>query len=140
MAGLPESALFHRICHPQKRAFLLFYSKSLQLVKSCQKADIDRQLHYHWLKKDEAYAEAFQLAKQIGIDWLEEQAIQRATDAERPSDTLLIFTLKGALPEKYRDNVKIDTDITFHLESSLQHGVKRLELLRGSDSDQARIA
>ena len=57
----------------------------------------------------------------MGADMLEDEAVRRAKDGvERPvyqggklvghvqeySDTLLIFLLKGARPEKYRDRVQ----------------------------------
>ena len=74
---------------------------------------------------------AFADAKVLGIEALEAEAIRRATTENNPSDTLLIFLLKGAMPEKYRENVKVETDLTVHLEASLTQGAKRLEALRG---------
>ena len=95
--------LFPQIHHAKQRAVLLAYAHSLQLTASCATAGVDRQLHYYWLKHTPGYAEAFATAKQLGVDWLEDVAIQRATAGERPSDVLLIFLLKGARPDKYRD-------------------------------------
>jgi hypothetical protein len=106
------------------------------------------------MKDDAVYASAFEDATRMAGDFLEDEAIRRATEGvERKifhqgehvdnetvySDTLLIFTLKGAKPQKYRDNIKIEQEITVHLESSLSQGMKRLEELRAS-GDIRRIA
>ena len=69
---------------------------------------MDRTTHYYWLKHDPAYAAAFAEAHQMAVTWLEDVAVQRATAAEHPSDVLLIFLLKAAKPEKYRDSARRD--------------------------------
>ena len=102
-APSPPTSLFPQIHHAKQRALLVAYAHSLHLTAACATAGVDRQLHYYWLKHTPGYAEAFATAKELGVDWLEEIAIARATAGERPSDTLLIFLLKGALPDKYRD-------------------------------------
>ena len=66
-------------------------------------AGIDRGTHYDWLK-DPEYKAQFEAAKLQAADMLEDEAIKRATIGG--SDTLLIFLLKGARPQKYRDNVR----------------------------------
>jgi hypothetical protein len=79
-------------------------------------AGIDRGTHYHWLK-DPEYKAQFEAAQVQAADMLEDEAIRRAFHGvEKPitvagkreiiresSDTLLIFLLKGARPQKYRD-------------------------------------
>ena len=101
--GAPAPALFPTIQHARQRALLLAYAHSLQVSKACQHAGVSRPLHYHWLKTDADYAAAFAEAQQLGTTWLEDVAIARATTGDRPSDVLLIFLLKGARPDKYRD-------------------------------------
>ena len=81
-------------------------------------AKIDRTTHYAWLAKDPEYAEAVPVAFEMAADKLEEEARRRAvTGVKEPvfyqgdecgtvrkySDTLLIFLMKGANPEKYRE-------------------------------------
>ncbi len=100
MAAISEAALFYAIRHPQKRAFLLAYSECLNVRAASQHAKIDRTLHYYWLKNDPAYVEAFAEAKVLGVEILEEEAVRRALIG---SDTMLIFLLKGARPDKYRE-------------------------------------
>lgn len=113
------------------------------LTKAAQLAGCDRTAHYHWLA-DPEYQEAFQLAQRVAADLHEEEATRRAFgwDEERIgadgtpytvrkySDTLLIVRLKALKPTEYRENVKVETDMTLRLESSLQTGLKRLEDMR----------
>ena len=87
--------------------------------KAAQRAGIDRGTHYDWLK-DPEYKAQFEAAQLQAADMLEDEAIRRAYHGvEKPitvagkreiireySDTLLIFLLKGARPQKYRDNVR----------------------------------
>ena len=110
--------LFDHIHHPQKRAFLLSYSECLNIKRSSAHVKVHRSLHHLWLKRDPIYAEAFAYARQLGVEALEEEAVRRARDGvERAvwyqgeevgkeqvySDVLLIFLLKGNMPEKYRE-------------------------------------
>jgi hypothetical protein len=83
-------------------------------------AGIDKGTHYDWLRKDPEYKAQFEAAQVQAADILEDEAVRRAyVGVEKPitvagkrevireySDTLLIFLLKGARPNKYRDNVR----------------------------------
>jgi hypothetical protein len=75
----------------------------LSVKTACAQIGIPRKTHYVWSQTDPQYAAAVVHARALGAEWLEDQAIQRATAGDHPSDTLLIFLLKGALPDKYRD-------------------------------------
>ncbi len=83
-------------------------------------AGIDRTTHYRWLE-DPDYAEQFALAQQDAGESLEAEARRRAVEGwqepifyqgqlvghrPRHSDVLLIFLLKGAMPEKYGDKLQ----------------------------------
>ena len=72
-------------------------------------------------KEDEEFATAFREAQQLGADVLEDEARRRAFEgvektiyhqgiavdtAREYSNTLMIFLLKGAKPEKYKDRVE----------------------------------
>jgi len=103
---------FSTILHPKKRAVLAAYAKSGRLVYSCKQAKTDAFMHYYWMKTDPAYVTAFADAQELVANLLEEEAIRRATKGPRPSDTLLIFLMKGARPEKYRDNVHIKQEVS----------------------------
>lgn len=121
MAKPAPTALFATICHPKKRAFLLTYAQTGQLQATCRAVRMPHSLHYYWIRHDAAYAAAFAEATQIAATTLEDEAIRRARDGCRRtiyhqgqpigeelvySDTLLIFLLKGVLPEKYGDKVR----------------------------------
>lgn len=104
MARPGPAAGFDKIQHPQKRALLRAYSLSMRLGQSCEAAKIHRWMHYHWLKADSAYKDAFAEARTMAAEVLEEEAVKRGMGTtEGASDTLLIFLLKGAKPETYKE-------------------------------------
>jgi hypothetical protein len=132
------AAKSNNIPHSKKRAFLAAYRETGNVRAAAQAAKIDRCTHYDWLNKDEEYAAEFSQAQDDAVDTLETEARRRAVqgiqrmvlyqgvpvqvplDPANPagdktplieheySDTLLIFLLKGARPEKYRDRQSVD--------------------------------
>ena len=81
-------------------------------------AGVGRRSHYDWVRGDAAYATAFGEAVDEAADRLETEARRRAVTGtsesvyykgatcgtlRKYSDTLLIFLLKGARPEKYSE-------------------------------------
>jgi len=138
-------APFHKVQHPQKRALLVAYAECATITGAVVSAACDRTSHYHWLKTDPDYAEAFGIAHEMAIAAHEDEASRRAMgwDEEhytahgtpytvrKYSDTMLIFRLKALLPEKYRENQRRDdrTDVSELLKAVL------LEL---ADRQQAR--
>ena len=103
----------------------------LSVTAACAQVGISRETHYQWVRQDPDYAEAVAEARQLGADWLEDVAIARATAREKPSDVLLIFLLKGAMPDKYRDMARREDR---HDISELLKAV----LLELADRSQAR--
>ncbi len=116
------SALPNGIKHPRKRAFLAAYAEVGNVSEAARVSGVHRLRHYEWLHADERYAEVFEQAHEIACDHLEAEARRRATQGwrepvfyqgqevgsvQRYSDTLLIFLLKGARPDKFRDNATI---------------------------------
>jgi hypothetical protein len=93
------------ILHHKKRAFLLAYSQTFNVTTSAEIIGIERQTHYVWKWNDEKYAEAFHRAGELGAESFEDIAKARAAEK---SDLLLIFLLKGAMPEKYRERFDIN--------------------------------
>ena len=63
-------------------------------------AEISRSTHYEWLK-DPEYEREFNIAFNIGKQALKDQALERIKDGK--SDTMLIFMMKGAFPDEYRE-------------------------------------
>lgn len=104
MAKPGPAAGFPNISHPQKRAVLVGYSQSMRVGQSCDGAGITMRMHHYWLKDDPDYQAAFAEARAMAGDVLEEEAVKRAMGTtEGASDTLLIFLLKGAKPETYKE-------------------------------------
>lgn len=110
----------HRIRHIKKRAFLAAFAETGNVSKAAEIAEIHRSMHYHWLGHDANYVTAFAAAEDEAADRLETEARRRAVEGvEEPvfykgeecgtvrkySDTLLIFLLNGAKPEKYKQRV-----------------------------------
>lgn len=128
-----------------KKAFLAAYAGTGNISAAAKAAGIDRTAHYEWIKSDEAYREAFDVADAESVDLLEREARRRAAEGvdepvihqgqmmgawvtangetvapntpgatlipltiKKYSDTLLIFLLKGARPERYRDNARVE--------------------------------
>jgi methionine synthase II (cobalamin-independent) len=111
-----------RITHQKKKALLEHYAESGNISASTQAAGVNRHTHYDWLRADADYAAAFSAAKDTAVDCLEAEARRRAKDGwEEPvyhqgiqvglvrkySDTLLIFLLKGARPDVYKDRREV---------------------------------
>lgn len=121
---------FPLIAHHKKRAFLSAYAVVGTVTGAAKTTGISRRSHSSWMKNDANYAAAFVVAEQIAADALEQEARRRAIEGVmRPvlykgvqveitdpqtgqpaplfeheySDTLLIFMLKGAKPDKYGD-------------------------------------
>jgi hypothetical protein len=104
--------------------------------RACQAVDIARMTAYEWRDEDPAFAAAWERAKAIGMDALEDEATRRAFEGfDRPivhqgvitatmreySDTLAIFLLKGGKPEKYRE--RIDQNVNGSVTLTVMTGV-----------------
>lgn len=98
--------------------FLEALAQSGNITLSAKKARVNRTSIYNRRNEDKAFAEAWDNALADAGDLLEEEARRRAVrGVKKPvyqggtlvgyvpeySDTLLIFLLKGAKPEKYRE-------------------------------------
>lgn len=106
-------------------AFLAAYSECGVITRAAKMCGMNIRRHYEWLDHPvhgEAYEEAFVEAREHAAGLLETEARRRAIEGTREpvfwqgehvadkvkySDTLLIFLLKGALPDKYADRKQI---------------------------------
>ncbi len=115
----------HRETAQKRRqaAFLEAYITCGTITHAALVAKIGRQTHYDWLKKDPDYLEAFNEAQEAAGDALIAEARRRALEY---SDTLLIFLLKGAFPEKYREHYHHTGDMNVNLVELLNAGRDRL--------------
>ena len=125
----------HIIIHPKKRAFLAAISETGNIVEAVKASGITRKTHYNWMESDSSYAQAFKDAMVDAAERLEIEARRRAVQGTlKPvfyqgtecgtvreySDTLLIFLLKGALPEKYKERYEgtINSNVNIEVSAS----------------------
>ncbi|HHW41269.1 MAG TPA: hypothetical protein GXX19_08995 [Syntrophomonadaceae bacterium] len=109
----------------KQRAFLAAYAETGNITRAAELSKTARVMHYTWLEKSEAYRQAFAEAEEMAADRLEQEARRRAIEGvQKPvfhkgqvcgtvteySDTLLIFLLKGARPEKYKERSNVELE------------------------------
>ena len=112
---IPE---FQKVTNPKKRAWLVAYAQVGTITGAKKLTGMDWRNHYHWLGKDPEYKTAFEIARQIAGDMIEDAIIEAAMDGDevpviyegkitqhyrRKSDVLRMFALKARKPE-YRDS------------------------------------
>lgn len=104
-------------------AFLAVLAETGSVDKACDGAGIGRNTAYLWRRDDEDFRNRWEEAKAFAGDLLECEAYRRAVDGvEKPvyqggklvgvvmeySDTLLSTLLRATLPDKYRDNSRVE--------------------------------
>ncbi len=116
----PKASSSHRETAQKKRqaAFLEAYITCATITHAARMAKIAKQTHYDWIAGDKEYQLAFAEAEIAATDALIKEARRRAVQGvEEPifykgevvktvqkySDNLLMFLIKGALPEVYRE-------------------------------------
>ena len=102
----------------KKERFLRALAQKGTVTAAAKAAAISRQHVYKWRESDPVFAKAWDEALDEAVDHMEAEARRRAVDGvlkpvyqggqrvgtiREYSDTLLIFLLKGAKPEKYRE-------------------------------------
>ena len=112
----------HEIARPKKEAFLAAYAKCGIITRAAELAKCGRRSHYVWMQEDPDYPERFHAANEEACDHLESEARRRAHEGtSKPvfykgqvcgvvteySDTLMIFLLKAARPDKYRERMDV---------------------------------
>jgi hypothetical protein len=91
----------------KKRRFLQRFAQCGTITHAARYAGVSRPTIYAWRREEDGeFAKAFDDAQEMACDALEVEARKRAVNGH--SDTLLIFLLKGARPEKYKDRAVID--------------------------------
>ena len=110
----------HRATAQKRRqaAFLEAYITCATITHAARIAKISKQTHYDWIAVDKEYQQAFAEAEIAATDALIQEARRGAVQGvEEPifykgevvktvqkySDNLLMFLIKGALPEVYRE-------------------------------------
>lgn len=92
------------LTHPRKAAMVAALARTGNVSASARAAEIERSTHYRWLSTDPEYAIAVEQALEDAVDVLEAVARKRAIVG---SDPLLMFLLKAARPEKYRERHEV---------------------------------
>lgn len=107
--------------------FLQCLSETCSVKRACARAGIGRRTVYGWRHANADFAKRWDHALDIGVTVLEDEVVRRGlTGVLKPiyregrkvgvvrefSDTLLIFALKAYRPQKYRDNIKIDANVS----------------------------
>jgi hypothetical protein len=107
-----------------QQRFLVAYSQCGNISQAARISNVSRPQTYVWLE-DPRYAEAFHEAGRQAVDRLEEEARRRAMEG---SDMLMSLLLRAHLPEKYRDNHRVemhgrmDTNVQHAGKVDVQHG------------------
>jgi hypothetical protein len=96
----PKKTVRRRDAMEGREPFLAAFRRSGNVRAACEVAGVARQVVYRWRERDETFAEAWVEAKAEAIEVLEHEAHRRAMNS---SDTLMIFLLKAAKPEVYRE-------------------------------------
>jgi hypothetical protein len=102
----------------KKQKFLEHFAKTGNASKTCREINISRNSVKFWLRKDRTFQAGSDDAQVVAIECMEEEAHRRGVEGtlepvyfagkavgaiRKYSDTMLIFLLKAAKPEKYRD-------------------------------------
>lgn len=91
-----------------QRKVLGAVSVGLSLTRAATLAGVSMPTVQRWRRDaDESFREALEDARERGTQHLEDAALERATDLERPSDALLMFLLKARRPEVYRERLDV---------------------------------
>lgn len=114
-----QAAALAAVTAVNKQKFLDAYAGTGNVSAAAKLAGVGRRTHYDWIREDTEYQGAYAEAVDEAGDRLEMEARRRAVSGvreavwhkgvqcgsvQRYSDTLLIFLLKGARPEKYADH------------------------------------
>lgn len=157
MAEKREAKQGVRITEEEWAGFLAALATCGNVTQSARQVGICRISVYKRLEDDPEFRKAFDRARQLGGEGLEDEARRRGYEGwDEPvfyqgdlvdhvakfSDTLLIFLLKGIFPEKYKDrqltehggkiNINHDLDLTKLSTGDLQ---KIRELLEKAKVD-----
>ena len=132
--------------------FLDAYKQIGSITRAAVAAQVGRRTHYDWLESDPEYAQAFEDASEHAIDALELEARRRALKGVTEdvyykgrvvgqkkvvSDTLLIFLLKGARPEKYKDRQHIEH--TGKGGGAIEHQHSTMEVLKHASDEELKV-
>ena len=121
----------------RRRLFLRAFAHRGIVLEGCRAAGVSRDAVYHWRETSEWFSTLYDIAVEEAADRIEAEAIRRAVDGydepviyqgmpttvvdpetgeqrqltvRKYSDALMALVLKGARPEKYRENHKVEVE------------------------------
>jgi hypothetical protein len=126
---------------PEIRAKFLGLLREIgNVTQAAAGTGIGRASVYEWRDDDPAFARDWAAAPRLGAEGLEDEARRRAFQG---SDLLMMFLLKGAMPDRYRERSTIDVNqsVTVDLRKlPREELVRRLdELRREQDAERLMI-
>jgi hypothetical protein len=92
-----------------KRTFLVAYSECGNIIIACNITGIHPRNVSAWRAFDPVFKEDFEVATDMAVSLLEQEARRRALEG---SDRLLEFLLKSIKPEVYRERYEFKQEIT----------------------------
>ena len=126
-----------RMSLERRRLFLRAFAHRGIVLEGCRAAGVSRDAVYHWRETSEWFSTLYDIAVEEAADRIEAEAIRRAVDGydepviyqgmptlvtdpntgeqrqltvRKYSDALMALVLKGARPEKYRENHKVEVE------------------------------
>ena len=139
----------------RKKKYLQSYARCGNLSKCARITGISLSMHYYWMNSDPQYKEAFAIARGIYDDSLEEildDRVKHGTERDvwyrgekvgktrTHSENLLMFALKGAKPQKYRDKEIVGLDgSSIKAEELRSHYKDRKQLLTEIAAEMNRL-
>jgi len=111
----------NRTTPERMRAMMNAYAETCNIVAAARKAGIARKTHYRWMERPK-YAAVFEKTKRLAADYLESEAVTRATkgwlepiyyqgsrcgSVRRYDGGLMQFLLRGMMPERYGSKTEI---------------------------------
>lgn len=115
-------ANYTKLTDKKREKFLELVRDTANITKAASAIGVSRSAVYKFKDRDQEFSDLWDDAYESAVDELEQEARRRAiTGVSEPvfyqgaevgtiqkySDTLLIFLLKGARPEKYRENISV---------------------------------
>ena len=101
---MPNGPIARKNVQIKKQHLIAAYASGGNVSEAVRQVGVGRRTHYDWLQEDQEYAQAFEDARQDAGESLVAEARRRAIAG---SDTLLIFLIKGAFPEVYRERHEV---------------------------------
>lgn len=134
--------LFEGVTEPAKMQFLLALSQLGNRSRAARAAGVSPIMPWMWRKDDDSFREAYMKAMDMASHLMEDELIRRSCEGvlepvfqqgvmvgtiRKYSDTLLIFGLKGAMPEKYAERQKVEhsgsLDVVARLKAARQRAL-----------------